>query len=569
LPRFSHFREIATFIGGSGSFDSDYSLELNDNGIVFVAGPTSSPDFPINHPLPGQDVLRGAQDGFVALLDLREATPPESQLMFSTFLGGSGGEQVRAMALDDAGRIFMTGFSGSLDFPVTPNAAQPTFGGGFLDVFLMVLTAGNNQAPVAKDDSAVTPEDSPVTVPVLDNDTDPDGDTLAPILVQDVVHGTLTLQEDGSFTYLPEPNFHGIDSFTYQASDGNALSNTAIVTILVEAHGGLGDAPWPMFQGDVQHTGRSEHVGPQSPTLRWTFPLQGTPGSPVIVADGTIYVGLDGLRAYTPDGKFKWYRPGRSDARAVIGQDDVVYWRNVDFGKLIATNPDGTEKWSVSARGMADNLVTQVPGTIIASDGTVYVAAVQGTGASRIYVHSAFGDAAAPAPVTFSMAVDTVSLTNNGLSRGVDYYTSLSPAFALMAVDDLNGDRRRRLTTAEPAAASLRVKDGERVTSKDAPLSDLTYYESFKADDPAWSDPETAISTIADDVASLWELTRAENWLLERNGANNSATQEASDSMQAYSTLGEGIPGESGPYLHPVPRFKSGRSDRATPAAPR
>src|SRR5438876_286215 len=66
---------------------------------------------------------------------------------------------------------------------------------------------------------------------VLANDTDVDGDALSAILVDGPTHGTLTLNSDGSLVYMPALNFNGIDSFTYKASDGQAQSGVATVTI--------------------------------------------------------------------------------------------------------------------------------------------------------------------------------------------------------------------------------------------------------------------------------------------------------------------------------------------------
>jgi hypothetical protein len=68
---------------------------------------------------------------------------------------------------------------------------------------------------------------------VLSNDTDVDSATLTAVLDQDVSHGALTLNPDGSFSYTPEPGYTGPDSFTYHAFDGSASSNTVTVTFLV------------------------------------------------------------------------------------------------------------------------------------------------------------------------------------------------------------------------------------------------------------------------------------------------------------------------------------------------
>src|SRR6185436_15168768 len=59
------------------------------------------------------------------------------------------------------------------------------------------------------------------------------GDALSAVLVNGPSHGTLTLNSDGSLVYMPALNFNGIDSFTYNASDGQAQSGIATVTITV------------------------------------------------------------------------------------------------------------------------------------------------------------------------------------------------------------------------------------------------------------------------------------------------------------------------------------------------
>ena len=93
-----------------------------------------------------------------------------------------------------------------------------------------------NDAPVAVDDTYATDEDTGLNVAapgVLGNDTDVDVDFLTAALVSGTSNGSLTLNADGSFTYTPNANFNGSDSFTYKANDGNLDSNVATVTITV------------------------------------------------------------------------------------------------------------------------------------------------------------------------------------------------------------------------------------------------------------------------------------------------------------------------------------------------
>src|SRR5213075_916160 len=100
-----------------------------------------------------------------------------------------------------------------------------------------------NDAPVAVNDSYTTAEDTTLNVVapgVLANDSDVDGDSLNAILVSPPTHGSLTLNSDGSFSYLPATNYNGPDSFTYKANDGQADSGIATVSITITA---VNDAP--------------------------------------------------------------------------------------------------------------------------------------------------------------------------------------------------------------------------------------------------------------------------------------------------------------------------------------
>ncbi|WP_081578364.1 Ig-like domain-containing protein, partial [Singulisphaera acidiphila] len=104
-------------------------------------------------------------------------------------------------------------------------------------VTINVLPPGQ-QAPIAVNDSYVTNEGVTLTVPplgVLANDVSPSGNPLTAAVVGLPTHGTLTLNSNGSFTYVPVPGFFGVDTFTYQASDGTFTSNIATVTITVLA----------------------------------------------------------------------------------------------------------------------------------------------------------------------------------------------------------------------------------------------------------------------------------------------------------------------------------------------
>jgi VCBS repeat-containing protein len=119
-------------------------------------------------------------------------------------------------------------------------------------VTITVLPA--NSGPLAQNDSYATDEDIALVLPapgVLANDSDADGNSLSAVLAGGPTHGTLSLNNDGSFIYSPESNFSGNDSFSYRASDGTTNSSIAIVSLLVRP---VNDAPVLAHIGDKSVT---------------------------------------------------------------------------------------------------------------------------------------------------------------------------------------------------------------------------------------------------------------------------------------------------------------------------
>jgi len=104
-----------------------------------------------------------------------------------------------------------------------------------LDTIDITVTPAND-APIANDDAYEVLAGDTLNVEavgVLAGDADVDGDGLTAVLVSGPTHGTLTLNPDGSFQYVPDVAFAGHDSFTYRAHDGTIGSNEATVVIAV------------------------------------------------------------------------------------------------------------------------------------------------------------------------------------------------------------------------------------------------------------------------------------------------------------------------------------------------
>jgi len=101
----------------------------------------------------------------------------------------------------------------------------------------VTLTHGN-APPEAADDGAVTLQDAPVTLEVLANDSDPDGDPLLVGAVGSPLSGTVAISNAATLVYTPALGVTGDDVFTYTASDGS-LDDTAVVTVAVVAGGAM------------------------------------------------------------------------------------------------------------------------------------------------------------------------------------------------------------------------------------------------------------------------------------------------------------------------------------------
>jgi len=91
-----------------------------------------------------------------------------------------------------------------------------------------------NDTPVAYDDNAATDQDTPVTINVLANDSDIDGDALTVTNLTQPASGVATINADQTVTYTPNTGFVGNDTFTYTANDGKVDSNFATVSITVQ-----------------------------------------------------------------------------------------------------------------------------------------------------------------------------------------------------------------------------------------------------------------------------------------------------------------------------------------------
>jgi hypothetical protein len=126
----------STYLGGTGG-DQSWAVAVDSSGSAYVAGYTTSTNFPTANAV--QAANGGFQDAFVAKFNAAGTA-----LVYSTYLGGNGGDQARGLAIDSSGNAYVTGFTGSTNFP-TANAFQAAQGAGNTqDAFAAKLNASGS-----------------------------------------------------------------------------------------------------------------------------------------------------------------------------------------------------------------------------------------------------------------------------------------------------------------------------------------------------------------------------------------------------------------------------------------
>ena len=122
----------STYLGGSDS-EGGWGIAVDGSGNVYVTGWTDSTDFPLSESVPAQFENAGLMDAFVVKLN-----PSYSELIYSTYLGGSGDDHPLGVAVDGPGNAYVTGRTNSTDFPLH-DALQLGNNGGY-DAFVTKLS---------------------------------------------------------------------------------------------------------------------------------------------------------------------------------------------------------------------------------------------------------------------------------------------------------------------------------------------------------------------------------------------------------------------------------------------
>ena len=184
--------------------------------------------------------------------------------------------------------------------------------GGTATGTVSVTVTSGNDAPVANADTATVAEDGTVSINVLGNDSDPDGDALTVAAVTQGSHGTVAINPDKTVKYTPAANYNGADAFAYTISDGNGGTASGTVVINVtpvnDAPVAVNDAATVAAGSPVTVSVLANDADLDGPVLAVSAVTQGTRGTVTINADQTVtytaglYIGADSFTYTVSDG---------------------------------------------------------------------------------------------------------------------------------------------------------------------------------------------------------------------------------------------------------------------------
>ncbi|MEQ4709609.1 Ig-like domain-containing protein, partial [Providencia huaxiensis] len=275
--------------------------------IASSSGGGSSSSKPVEHAPEAKDDRGVTKDGVPVTMDvLKNDTDLDGDIDPSTVTIVTNGTKGTA-TFDADGKLVYTPNRGEVGTDTITYTVKDK-NGNVSNTATVTVTI--DAAPVANDDSVATKEGAPVTMDVLKNDTDLDGDIdpSTAVIVTNGTKGTATFDADGKLVYTPNRGEVGTDTITYQVTDKNGnVSNTATVTVTIDAAPIANDDSRATKDGvpvtiDVQHNDTD---------------LDGDidPSTAVIVTNGT-----KGTATFDADGKLV-YTPKKGE----VGTDTITY----------------------------------------------------------------------------------------------------------------------------------------------------------------------------------------------------------------------------------------------------
>lgn len=231
-----------------GSFEVEITLHYQDGNDVQTH--SVNPAFQsVSHVMqfgvvPGTSNTSGAiPDRYVSDEDSAFAVPANSGVTAND-IAASSKPKVQLVSATEHGKLQLlpdgsfnyrpvANFNGVDRFVYEAIGAGESLGRAVVEIQVRAV----NDSPSSWEDVYETEEDSPLIVSaasgLLENDEDIDGDLMTVQLVDSPSHGIVVVSDDGSFTYTPNADFHGVDEFTYRSTDSQLSSEPTRVTLIV------------------------------------------------------------------------------------------------------------------------------------------------------------------------------------------------------------------------------------------------------------------------------------------------------------------------------------------------
>ena len=317
----------AMIFDSSNPTGGDHDLATDNLGGVLIIsedGDRHDPDDNASGGTLSFDFDDAVQMKEITFLDIEETAcmnfyDTDGNLIESQFVG----------ATDNNGQVTV-----QLSVPGTARFEVVLQGSGAIDN--LTFEDGVNEDPDARNDHAITDEDTPVVIDALANDSDPNGDPLT-IVGASSPNGTVDINDDGTVTFTPAPDFNGDTTISYTVDDGNGGTDTAFVDVSVCP---VNDAP--VANDDSETTPFETSV--VIDVLGNDTDVDGDPLVVVTAAspDGTVDINDDGTLTFTPGGGFE----GEASISYTIAdpdglEDDATVAVTVGVNPCPQPHPDG------------------------------------------------------------------------------------------------------------------------------------------------------------------------------------------------------------------------------------
>ena len=308
--------------------------------VAFSGGSSSSSKQPVNDIPISKDSTIAATEDTIATSKLEAATDADGDAL--TYAIATNAANGKVVIGKDGSYTYTpnANFNGEDSFTYTINDGK----GGVITQTATVNVAAGNDAPVSANTTIAATEDT-VAKDFLAKATDVDGDALTYTLATGAANGKVTIGKDGSYSYTPNANFNGKDSFTYTVTDGTeTITKTANMTVA-----SVNDVP---ISKDSTIAATEDTIATSK--LEAATDADGDALTYAIAtnaANGKVVIGKDGSYTYTPNANFN-------------GEDSFTYTINDGKGGVItqtatvnvaAVNDVPVSKNSII--GVAENII--------------------------------------------------------------------------------------------------------------------------------------------------------------------------------------------------------------------